>query len=115
MPISDNGPDTIARGTPFTLYDAIVVGSVLPGLFTGKLRPQGLAVGDTVKVTLTGRTTGNVTDDVEVTKIMKDTDDHFYLTPLAAYEQYKLIVELEAGSPSATIPLDWEVARSAAP
>ena len=115
MPIIDNGPDLLTRGVPLTLYDAVVVGGVLPGLFTGKMRPQILASGDTIKVTLQGRTTPNATDDDEVIKIMLDTDNHFYLTPLAAYTQYKLIVELEAGSPSATINLDWELARSAAP
>lgn len=112
MAIIDNGPTTLTKGVKITLYEAVA--GDLPGLFTGKLRPQSLTdPADTVLVELYGKTTGNVTSDVEVSKVMKATDLHFYLTPLQVFGQYKIDVTLENTSVSATIPLDYEINRSA--
>jgi hypothetical protein len=114
MAIVSNGPLTINRGVPTTIYNAPA--GQLPGLFFGKVRPQSLVnASDTVLVELLGRTTGNVTDDVEVSKVMKFTDLSFYLTPLKATGKYEIRVTLENTSPSASIPLDYEIDREAAP
>ncbi len=78
MVIVDNGPTTITKGVPLTLFEADA--GELPGLFTGKIRPQSLPdPADTVLVELHGKTTGNATEDTEVSKVMKATDLHFYL------------------------------------
>jgi len=112
MVIVDNGPDTITKGVRTLIFDGSV-GSFLPGLFSGKIRPQSLLnAADTVLVELEGRTTGNVAEDVEVSKVMKATDLHFYLTPLQAFLVYKIFVTLENTSVSATAPLDFEINRS---
>lgn len=112
MVIVDNGPDTINRGVRTLLFDASV-GALLPGLFSGKIRPQSLPdPADTVLVELVGRTTGNVTEDTEVSKVMKATDLHFYITPLQAFLVYKIFVTLENTSVSLSAPLDFEINRS---
>lgn len=113
MVIVDNGPDTITKGVRTLLFDGSTPVDNLPGLFSGKIRPQSLPnAADTVLVELEGRTTGSVVEDVEVSKVMKATDLHFYLTPLQAFLTYKIFVTLENTSVSATAPLDFEINRS---
>ena len=111
MAIVSNGPTTLTRGVQTTIFTAS--GAQLPGLFTGKLRPQSLDdPADTVLVELFGLTTGSVVEDTEVSKVMKATDNHFYLTPLQAFGEYKIKVTLENTSVSATIEFDYEINRS---
>lgn len=112
MVIIDNGPQVITKGVRVSMFQAQT--GDLPGLFTGKIRPQSLTdPADTVLVELIGKTTGNVTEDTEVSKVMKATDLHFYLTPLQAFGFYEIFVTLENTSVSATVPLDYEINRSA--
>lgn len=110
MVIVDNGPTLLTKGVTITLFEAVA--GILPALFSGKIRPQSLDdPADTVLVELFGKTTGNVTSDIEVSKVLKATDLNFYLTPLQAFGQYKIDVTLENSSVSATINLDWEINR----
>ena len=110
MPIVANGPSTLTRGVPLILYTAAPAD--LPGIFNGKIRPQSInSTGDTVLVELIGSTTGNTTEDIEVSKTLTNADDHFYITPLEAFTYYRIRVTLTAGSTSPTISLDYEINR----
>ena len=114
MAIVSNGPVALTRGVPLTIFTATA--PQLPGLFSGKLRPQSIpASGDTVLVEMLGQTTGNVTIDIEISKVMNFTDLNFYLTPLKATLHYALRVTLENTSPSASMNLDYEIDREATP
>ena len=112
MAIVANGPLVINRGVPTTIFNATA--GQLPGLFFGKIRPQSIPLaGDTVLVELMGQTTGNATIDTEQSKVMRQTDTRFYLTPLKATLVYSIRVTLENTSPSASMSLDFEIDREA--
>ena len=110
MAIVANGPITLTRGVPLNIYTADL--ALLPGVFNGKIRTQSLPDdGDSLLVELIGSTTGNTTQDVEVSKTTTKAEKNFYITPLEAFTFYRLRVTLESTSTSPTAPLDFEINR----
>ena len=110
MTIVANGPTTLTRGVPLNVYTAGQ--SFLPGVFNGKIRTQSLLDdGDSLLVELIGSTTGNTTQDVEVSRIVTKAELNLYITPLEAFSFYRLRVTLQSTSVSPSVSLDFEINR----